>query len=334
MVPKPDGSSRLILNLKELNEFIETEHFKLEDDKVASKLINQGCFMGKLNLEDAYYLVSVDKESRRFLRFSFGGTLYEFNCLPFGLNTAPFIFTKIMKPVVSHLRSLGYVSTIYLDDMLLFGNTNTDCLNNITTTVNLLKRLGFSINEKKSCKVPAQICSFLGFVFNSRTMTLELSREKRQKIKDQVNLFKGKHKCKIEEFARLVGCLVSCCPAIQYSWAHIKALEREKYLALLKSRGDYKATMVLRGTLQKDFSWWEHNILSRVSLISNRIYKMVIFSDASRSGWGVSCETNRAHGLWDETDKEYHLNYLELLAAFFGLKCFASQDALQHLASN
>lgn len=96
-------------------------------------------------------------------------------------------------------------------------------------------------------------------------MTLELSEEKREQIKKQVTLFKEKQRCKIEEFAQLIGCLVACCPAIQYSWAHTKALEREKYLALVKSNGNYKAVMVLKQTLQKDFEWWEKNILSRVS---------------------------------------------------------------------
>ncbi|XP_011702715.1 PREDICTED: uncharacterized protein LOC105458844, partial [Wasmannia auropunctata] len=54
-----------------------------------------------------------------------------------------------------------------------------------------------------------------------------------------------------------------------------------------------------------------------------RVYKLNIFSDASRTGWGVSCDTGRAHGQWDNSDKLHHINYLELLSAFFGLKCFA-----------
>lgn len=31
LVPKPDGNYRFILNLKKLNVFVKTEHFKLED---------------------------------------------------------------------------------------------------------------------------------------------------------------------------------------------------------------------------------------------------------------------------------------------------------------
>jgi len=110
LVTKSDGTYRLILNFRKLNKFIETEHFKLEDCKVACRLVSPNCFMGKLDLKDAYYLIPVDIHSRKYLRFSFEGVFYEFNCLPFGLNTAPYVFTKILKPVVGYLQKLGFLS--------------------------------------------------------------------------------------------------------------------------------------------------------------------------------------------------------------------------------
>ncbi|KYN00415.1 hypothetical protein ALC62_08907 [Cyphomyrmex costatus] len=83
--------------------------------------------------------------------------------------------------------------------------------------------------------------------------------------------------------------------------------------------------MRLNQNLQEDLLWWEQNILDRVSSIASREYKLTIFSDASRSGWGVACGDDRTHGFWDNKDKLLHINRLELLAAFFGLKCFASE---------
>lgn len=323
LIPKPDGSSRLILNLKKLNEFIETDHFKMEDYKVACKLVSHNCFMGKLDLKDAYYMIPIDKNYKKYLRFAFDGNLYEFNCLPFGLNTAPYIFTKIMKPVVGYLRNLGFLSVVYLDDLLLLGDTFSECLKNINASLEVLESLGFIINEDKSCRIPAQTCKFLGFILNSQKMTLELPPEKRYKIHNQIYFFKKLKKCKIRDFAQLIGSLISCCPAIKYGWAHVKNLERERYLALLKSRDNYDEDMQLNRSLQEDFSWWETNILYRVSSISSREYSCVIFSDASLTGWGVSCNDNRAHGLWSESERLHHINYLELLSAFLGLKCFA-----------
>ena len=90
------------------------------------------------------------KRYRKYLRLSFEDTLYEFNCLPFGLDIYPFVFTKIMKPVVSHLRGKGLSSVIYLDYFLFFGTTFEDCLYNVQTSIKLLQSLGFVINYKKS----------------------------------------------------------------------------------------------------------------------------------------------------------------------------------------
>ncbi|XP_070152512.1 uncharacterized protein [Polyergus mexicanus] len=40
--------------------------------------------------------------------------------------------------------------------------------------------------------------------------------------------------------------------------------------------------------------------------------------------WGCYCNDISTFGFWNEKEKKRHINYLELLAAFFALKCFAS----------
>lgn len=52
-------------------------------------------------------------------------------------------------------------------------------------------------------------------------------------------------------------------------------------------------------------------------------YHFEIFSDASTTGWGAACGQDTASGLWSDEEKMQHINYLEILAAFFGLKVFA-----------
>nr|CAH7758966.1 unnamed protein product [Callosobruchus chinensis] len=61
----------------------------------------------------------------------FDGILYEYNyCMPFGINCAPFVFTKLMKPPLAFLRGKGLPSVLYLDDFLLLGRTLEDCRDN------------------------------------------------------------------------------------------------------------------------------------------------------------------------------------------------------------
>ena len=43
--PKPDGSDRFTLNLKNLNKFIDPPHFKLEDIKTPLRLLTRGCHL-------------------------------------------------------------------------------------------------------------------------------------------------------------------------------------------------------------------------------------------------------------------------------------------------
>ena len=42
--------------------------------------------------------------------------MYQFNCLPFSLSSAPWVFTKTLKPVIALLRELGVRLIAYIDD--------------------------------------------------------------------------------------------------------------------------------------------------------------------------------------------------------------------------
>lgn len=119
------------------------------------------------SLKNAYFLISVDPTFRKFLRFRWGADLYEISCLPFGLACAPYIFTKIIKPVIDNLRSQGIPCVNYLDDFLIFGSSHKICENNVKYALELLRYLGFEINFEKSSLQPSNILKFLGFIFNT-----------------------------------------------------------------------------------------------------------------------------------------------------------------------
>lgn len=322
-VPKSDGTSRLVLNLKSLNAFVLADHFKLEDQKTVARIIKQNMFLAKLDLKDAYFLIPIIKSHRKYLRFKFLNVIYEFNCLPFGLNCAPYVFTKLMKPVVTFLRKRNYWSVIYLDDFLLLGNTYTECQRNVRMTIKLLENLGFLINFQKSVLVPSQSCQYLGFIYNTLDLTISLPDKKKMELLKIIESFMNKKSCKIQEFAKLLGKLVSACPAVQYGWLHLKPLERIKYLELRNSDNNFDAIMQIPSYSLYIFSWWLSNIPSSWQSLRQPRYSMEIFSDASLTGWGVYCKGKSTHGYWSENEQKMPINYLELKAAFFGLKCFA-----------
>ena len=115
---KPSGF-RFILNLKNLNYHLAHQKIKMETLEQGLKLVTAGCWLGKVDLKDAYFSVKIHRQHRKFLRFAWQGILYEFDRLPNGLNQAPRAFSKLMKVVAAHLRSMGIKIVFYLDDLLI-----------------------------------------------------------------------------------------------------------------------------------------------------------------------------------------------------------------------
>lgn len=97
----------------------------------------------------------------------------------------------------------------------------------------------------------------------------------------------------------------------------MKDFEREKFIALQRNKGNYKACMELSDKIEKDLNWWKSHIANAKCSVQIFDSILEIFSDASLSGWGTLCQGQRTHGFWNDEEKQCHINYLELLAAFF-----------------
>lgn len=133
-------------------------------------------------------MVSIDPAYRKYLRFQWREKIYEFSVLPFGLSTAPFIFTKIIRPVVSMLRRKGYQSVVYLDDFLLLSPSETECEDNMRAHSSLLSSLGFLVNFNKSELKPSGR-RFLGFVFDAEQQSIAIPEDRRRILLEKVSLF-------------------------------------------------------------------------------------------------------------------------------------------------
>ena len=155
-VPPKGGSHRPVVKLKGLNHFVEYQHFKIDGVPVLKNLLKPKDFLTKIDLKDAYLTVPIWKQHQKFLRFIWQDTLGEFACLPFGLGSAPRVFTKLLKPVVAQLRKMGIRLLIYLDDILIMSETKELAQVHTTMTVNLLSSQGFVINEEKSVFEPTR----------------------------------------------------------------------------------------------------------------------------------------------------------------------------------
>ena len=146
IVKKPDGGTRLILNLKELNEFVKYEHFKMVGINTIINMVTRNCFMATIDLKDAYYSVAISRLFQKFLKFEWKEKLYCFKCFPNGLGSCPRKFTKLNKVPDTTLQFENVPLSGYIDDFFTKGDTSSKCEKNIHKTMRLYGKLGFAIN--------------------------------------------------------------------------------------------------------------------------------------------------------------------------------------------
>ena len=320
--PKKNGSVRIILNLKDFNDNVEYHHFKMDNRQMAARLMTKHCFMTSIDITQAYYMVPVAREHRKYLRFLWDGSLYQFAVLPNGLACAPRLFTKLLKPVYASLRQQGVQIVGYIDDSFIVHRSMAGCVTHTGRVRDLLENLGFLINEAKSIVSPTQQLQFLGYVFDSQTMHITLPRDKVEKLKGEVEKLSRKASPTIQQVAEVLGLLVAYCEAADYGQMHYRALERDKIWALKASRGDYSASMHISHAGWQDVKWWSDNAETIYKTVYRPVPELVITSDASLLGWGAHFQEQATGGRWSPFECLLHINVLECLAGMFAVKCF------------
>ena len=321
-VPKKDGTCRLILNLKDLNQFIEYHHFKMDTLESVLKLVTPGCYFASVDLRHAYYSVPIAPEHKVKLRFIFKSKIYQFECLPNGISSAPISFTRLLKPVFASLRMLGITISGFIDDSIILAHTMQDCERNVKDTVRLITDVGFITHEQKSVLVPTQQIIFLGNLIDSVSMTVTLPKEKVANIVQACSELQNMTFAKIRQVARVLGLMVSTFSAVEFAPLHYRVIERQKILSLQNMKGDFDSWMNVCKGIKNELQWWIDNLGHQKRRLIHANPSLVITCDASNDGWGAVCEQNEIGGRWRDLEYQNHINYLELLAVSHALRSF------------
>lgn len=166
LVKKPDGSRRMCIDYRGLNQNLKMDLQPLPrlDELVESSAGRS--FYCNLDLRDAYYQVKLDSESRDLTTFSDGLNLYRFCRLPFGLSVSPAIFTRKIQEVLAPLLKQGWCRN-YLDDVVLWADSFDQMLNRLSQTFTRLSEMGVKLNVSK-CAFGVKKVKFLGHIVSAQ----------------------------------------------------------------------------------------------------------------------------------------------------------------------
>ena len=152
--------------------------FKMPTLKTVWQLIQQGDYAFSIDLQDAYFHVPIVKHHCRFLHFVWHNVPYQWRVLPFGLATAPRVFTSLTKPILFLCHHKGLRIVIYLDDILVLVRSKWAGKRACLFLCSLLVRLGLHINFSKSDLHLSQSFTFLGLCWDTVHMSVSLPPDK------------------------------------------------------------------------------------------------------------------------------------------------------------
>ena len=191
-VPKKDSKKRrAVINLKGFNDFVSKKKFRMETVKDVKAVLKPGMWGATVDMTDAYYHIGLHQDSRRFVRFMIDDKIYQFTSLPMGLTSSPRIFTKLTTFLTKIFRRSGMVIVIYLDDILVLGDSREECQKNVDEIIATLEKLGFLINREKSVTDPSKIVLYLGLLWDLSSWKVRLSQRRVQSLREMAKKLRG-----------------------------------------------------------------------------------------------------------------------------------------------
>lgn len=327
---------RLILDLSYLNKFLPKTQFSLEDLKHVIELLPPKGFLAKFDFRKGYHHVSMSPESQKFLGFTWDylgqKRFFKFTVLPFGLSIAPWLFTKLFRPLVKRWRTRGIGVVLYLDDGLVFGETRERTQEAIQSVVADLNSAGITLAVEKSVLSPTQVLEYLGCVIDLKNDRVAISPERVEKTLDRLNVLQNSFAPTIHDRMRFVGSIISMhivvpdavirTRATSTTIAEAQSVDSQPSLQLKPSQGEKEEWNLWKDRLQDP-------VERAIPLAIPNKGELFFFSDASASGVGAILyapdKTFKSSGRFSNWEKTESSTLRELKAILFGLKAFEKE---------
>lgn len=160
LVKKKDGSERLCVDYRELNDNTVPDRFPLPliSDQIAR--LHGGYYFTILDMASGFHQIPIEQESIERTAFVTPDGQFEYLTMPFGLRNAPSVFQRAI------VRALGdlvhsYV-VVYVDDVLIVGGNVAESLERLKVVLKVLSEKHFSLNIKK-CSFLKEKVEYLGY---------------------------------------------------------------------------------------------------------------------------------------------------------------------------
>ena len=299
VIPKRNqmGKWRLILDLSSpyehsVNDGVSKELCSMKYITVKDAInkildMGPGCQLAKLDVEHAYRNVPVHPDDQILLAMRWKGSIYIDTVVPFGLRSAPKIFSAIANALEWILLDQG-VSLIlhYLDDFLAMGKANTtECQHNLELITRLCKFLGVPLKVEK-LEGPTEVLIFLGIILDTLRLEMRFPTDRLEELKEAIREWRRRNSCTKRELLRLIGKLVHATKVVTAGRTFLRRM-----IDTAMSVKCLNHHIKLTSEFHSDLAWWEcflphWNCRSFMSMHKTQWDPQVVFSSDASGTWG------------------------------------------------
>lgn len=171
VVEKKDGSLRICLDPKDLNQVLIREHHLIPTlDEIVPRICNKKYF-SVLDLSDGFYNIKLNEQSSDLCTFNSPFGCYKFLRLPFGLSIAPEIFQKYSERAFGDIPGV----IVYCDDLLICGESEQEHDAILDKVFERAKEHNVRFNHNKFQYKLKQV-KYFGHIFSEQGMQIDPDR--------------------------------------------------------------------------------------------------------------------------------------------------------------
>jgi hypothetical protein len=265
---------RLIWDGRHVNHHLRKRPFRMETlQREGRALFERSCFGGTLDISSAYHHVDMAPDAFPYLGFEWDGSFYCFEVLPFGLSSAPWLFTTVMGHSVKFLRFKGHDLIAYLDDVIFAAGSAHAAVNSAQRMIHALQEFGWLIHPTKCVGTTTAVSAFvaLGTLVDLASQTYAVPPATLSRIMHGVTtLLTGPPSVGVRSVARLKGLVASTWLATgSATRIRTRAMDgviasRAGALSRRERRSSWNAAVFLTADCLSELRWWQSN-LHRIS---------------------------------------------------------------------
>ena len=262
----------------------------LDDAAAFIQQLGAGCLMAKLDLKEAYRAVPVHPADQPRLAMRWQNTVYMDRALPFGLRSAPKLFSALTDGLMWMLYCQGVQYGMhYLDDFLLLGPADSQaCKAALECTLATCARVGLPVAPGKT-EGPTTRLTFLGIEIDTVANEVRLPSEKLQRLQSELEHWMGRGKNRTprrsgtkRDLLSLIGLLTHAAKVVRPGRAFTRNL-----INASTTVDNLEHRVHLPKAAREDIVWWYSflQVWNGVSMLPSSTPDQYITSDASGS-WG------------------------------------------------